>query len=85
MARWTWIVDRGNAANLEPKDWAGTRYDQEELRECTHYISQMVSVSCMGRLVVDGLTPSPSFVSCISGCMRAIIPCTGALDCCIIC
>jgi len=38
-----------------------------------------------GILVFNGFSLKPSFVSCKSGCMRAIIPGTGGLDCSIIC
>ena len=61
VVRWTWIVYRGSVADRELKDWAGTRYDRQELREST------ASTRCLeyiveGRLVVDGPTPSPDFV-----------------------
>ena len=71
------------AANRELKDRAGTSYDRDELRE--HATTRWLEYLVEDRLVFDGLTPSPNFVSCTSGCMRAIIPSTGDLDCCIIC
>jgi len=84
VVRWTWIVDRGRAIDLGPKERAGTGYDREELREAT--TSSIWSEYLVeGRLVIDGMTPKPQFVSCTSGSMRVIIPGTGALDCCIIC
>lgn len=57
------------AADREPKDRGATGYILEELREST---TSFRWLECLveGNLVVDGLTPSPGFVSCITGCMR---------------
>lgn len=78
MAKWHWNIDRGSVAYQEPKDWAGTGYDRDDMRECTIAIWSEYFVKC--RLFIDGLTPSPSLYSCISGCMRGIIPSMRALD-----
>ena len=50
------------AADWEPKNWEGTVYDREELRE--HVITKWSEYVVEGRLVVDGLTPSPSCILC---------------------
>ena len=46
------------AADWEPKDHAGTRYDREELRE--HATTRWLEYLVEGRLVVDVQIPSPS-------------------------
>ena len=61
MIRWTWIIDRGSAVDRESKDWVGIEYDQEELwvhATSSRWLEYLVE----GRLVVDGLKPSPNFV-----------------------
>ena len=60
VVRWTWIVDSGSAADWELKDWACTGYNREELRE--HATIGWSEYLVEGRLVVNGLTTSPSFV-----------------------
>ena len=84
VARWTWSIDR-DRSYISGAEGPGRYRVRSRGAERARYINQMVSVSSIRRLVVDGLTLSPSFVSYISGCMRAIIPGMGALDYCIIC
>ena len=66
------------ATNRELKDRAGTGYDQDELRE--NATARWLQYLVEDRFVFDGWTLSSNFVSCSSGCMRIIIPSTGALD-----
>lgn len=56
----------GGASDKESQDRAGTEYNREELREnatSTRWSEYLAE----GILAVDGLTPSPNFVSCTKG------------------
>lgn len=84
MARWTWSINRGNSSKSGVMGLGRYNVRLRELRESTSTVIWLEYL-VEDRLDVDGITPSPIFVSCTSGCMRAIVLGTGNLDYCIIC